>query len=189
MSMYTYSILKLQSDFDKNRLIYVLMWTNYLLFGFTLSFYITVLNLIAMYYKIIPRLGLIIISKINCPKTLIMYYQKYQIDRIRKTIIWFGDIIMNFVKMIFIAVLLKYNPTIDIKKNKVEKIEDYKETEDELKQIEKINSELDKLLNIGSTVVSAVVQGKKETQTENVEKFMNGFGSLMNDLKGDKKNE
>jgi hypothetical protein len=195
--IFFYAILKLYSNYDKNILLSVVAMINYIFFGLSTMIYISLINLIVMHHMMIPKFLSIAkykYQKSNISKRVNLYYQRYSIDNIRNVILFIGDSIMTVLKTLFLALLIKFNiqPANQIIPNPIDNVpvkkqkEELKQIEDELLDIQKINSELDKLLYIGKKVVSSVTDGGKEIQSQNVELFMDGFGKLMKDLKGEK---
>lgn len=186
---FCYIFLKLKIEFTNYRLISLISLINYFIFGITVSIYITLLNILVMYYAYIPCITIFIYSKIKdntCISIIRKYYTIYNFDNICKWIIIIGDLCINIFQTIIISILTKVQttPSDNIGKTPVERnnnLDDFLLDNDE--QIQELNKELDNLLSLGSSIITQTMAGQKEEQRAKVGTFVTGINTLFNTKK------
>lgn len=189
--IYCYMFLKLNTDYNKYRLISFISFTNYFIFGITTSIYITLINILVMYHAYIPCATALIYSKVKDTKyvmTIRKHYVTYSIDNMCKWIIIMGDLCMNIFQSIISSILIKVHTPQNnhegaTSSEQDNKLDDFLIDDDE--QFQKMNMELDNLLSLGSSIITQTMAGRKEEQRAKVGTFMSG----MNTLFGSKKNK
>jgi Zn finger protein HypA/HybF involved in hydrogenase expression len=177
--IYVYFLLKLTSKFNKNTFLILIFLTNYKIFGMFFAIYITILNITIENYIYVPVITFMIYNKLKTKsfiKIIIKYLSNHNVIKIKNIILNIGDkvcylfqiLIKSFVNNFKISSKQKMN--IQKKSNDVE-IDD--------KEFTKLNAELDSILNIGINIVENISKGeKKDSQKENVNKFMEAFNSI-----------
>lgn len=175
--MEIYIILKLITDYNKKRLLVVMFAINYHIFGFIASIYIASLCTLSIYDNYIPIIAKLMCSKINPTYTIriiINYCDTYKITNCCAWILAIGDMTKELFETCAIKLLSK--TSTNSPETTTEKLDDYMIDNSEILQL---NQELDKLLNMGSTIISQTLSGKKNEQVENANTFMSSFINLL----------
>ena len=186
---YFYTFLKLRSDFTKYRLISFISFTNYFIFGITISAYITLLNLLVMYYAYIPCVTTFAYSKIkdtSYVSTIKKYYTTHNINSICKWIVIMGDLCTSVLHTIISSILIRVQSTHNDKEGKTQNepdnnLDDFLIEDDE--QFQKLNKELDNLLSLGTSIITQTMAGRKEEQRAKVGTFVSGINTLLGSKK------
>lgn len=177
--IYVYFLLKLTSKFNKNTFLILIFLTNYKIFGMFFAIYITMLNITIENYIYVPVITFMIYNKLKTKsfiKIIIKYLSNHNVIKIKNIILNIGDKICYLFQILIKSFVNNFKISSKQKMN-IQKKSDDVEIDD--KEFTKLNAELDSILNIGINIVENISKGeKKDTQKENVNKFMEAFNSI-----------
>lgn len=204
--LYSHNIVKLYTSYNVFRLIAFVTYTNYILFGLKLSLYISVLMTISKYNEILPIIARMLYDRIivtNTYKHIRDVTQKYVVTKNIKWVWIIGETIETMIKNIVIMLSSKmYISVMDNIENNLKqcsnitntntninadtdidsaRLEDYMNPDEEQRELQKISAELDKLMMIGSNIITNKLNGKKDDRE--FASFISGFGSLLQQKK------
>lgn len=186
---YCYIFLKLKTEFTKYRLISFISFTNYFIFGITISAYITLLNILVMYYAYIPCVTTFVYSKIKDTvyvSTIRTYYVTHNINNACNWIIIIGDLCASVFQTIITSIFIRVHTAHTIPEGKTpseqnNNLDDFLIEDDE--QFQKLNKELDNLLSLGTSIITQTMAGRKEEQRAKVGTFVTGLNTLLGSKK------
>lgn len=170
----------------------LIIYTSFMFGGFVRMLYTIFIIIVLMYSKQIPTIFGTIKTRYNGTKFIVnanKFVIDYNLQNITKYYLMIGDIIYNLLCTLFINInnkIREINPRYNEMTKHVgtmnmlmdtETIDDYIDNNDD-EHLQKLNSELDNLLKLGSNILTQTMSGKKSEQKHNVNKFMNDAGKL-----------
>lgn len=182
IQLYSYVTIKLITEYNRAHLMMFTFITNYKMFGLMMAIYITFLNFIVMNYVYIPHIAMILYTKNRDTfviRKINTFMETYKINTACKSIVFVGDVMMNITRIVASNILKKIDqrhPSIQMVQRN-QNINQHNEKLD-YENLEKLSTELDEILGMGMGIISKVVSGEKNTQTNNVKTFMERISSL-----------
>lgn len=179
IQVYAYVTLKLITDYTRTRLLVFSFMVNYKLFGLMMAIYVLLLNGLVLYSVYIPHVTMIMYEKNKEHFSVVQiknFVDKYNFNKISNSVITIGDTVTNFTKLI-IRTMVTPSPE-RITEHVKNKIPTPQVSLDEISdaQLEKLDTELNSILNLGKNIMTKVLSGEKDTQYDNVNTFMGKLG-------------
>lgn len=155
------------TNYNKNRLISFVTQTNYFMFGIAMALYVLSICILISYSTYVPYVATIAYSKI-CENKFAKSAKSFAIKCKFDTLCHWIEIIGDTCKNLCVARNASSNGEIILPNH--DNIEEYLSTDDE--DLTDLNRELDKMLQMGTSILAQTMAGRKSEQAENAKKFM-----------------
>lgn len=179
--MYIYIILKLHRNYSNERLVEFLSFTSYYIFNFYVSMYVALTGMLIIHNKYIPIATSLLYSKMKDTRIISSVNKaivSYNVIKLCDWLIIIGDMCNEICATIIVSLSGKIqNDTTGHSEQHNNSIDDFM-TMNEEEELDRINTQLDNLLKLGSDIITSTT-GKRTENVTNTKFFMKSVDTLL----------